>query len=101
MVRTIKLSKHAAKKLDKLLEYLENEWSLKVKKEFIDRLDKSLKLIQENPDLFPESILKKGLHKCVLTKQTTIYYRIDKKSINIVTLFDNRQDPKKLEKETD
>ena len=100
MNRTIKLSKRAAKKLDKLLEYLENEWSLKVKQEFVDKLDKSLKLILENPDLFPESSLKKGLHKCVLTKQTTIFYRVDNENINIVTLFDNRQDPKKLDKET-
>jgi len=100
MIRTIKLSKRAAKKLDKLLEYLETEWSVKVKQEFIDKLDKSLKLIQKNPDLFPESTMKRDLHKCVLTKQTTIFYRVDKKNINIVTLFDNRQDPKKLDKET-
>ena len=73
MIRTIKLSKRAAKKLDKLLEYRENEWSLQVKHEFIDKLDKSLKLIQKNPDLFPESTIENGLHKCVLTKQTTIF----------------------------
>lgn len=100
MSRNINLSKRAANKLEKLLEYLESEWSLKVKKEFINKLDSSLELIKENPDLFPESKIKKGLHKCVVTKQNTIFYRFDKKTINIVTLFDNRQDPKRLDKET-
>ena len=42
MIRKIKLSKRAAKKLEKLLEYLEIKWSIKVKNEFIKKLDKSL-----------------------------------------------------------
>ncbi len=37
-MRTIKLSKRASKNLDKLLEYLENEWSLKVKSDFLKNL---------------------------------------------------------------
>ena len=57
MVRTVKLSKRASRKLDILLEYLETEWSLKVKKEFIEKLDKTLQLIQNNPDTFPKSDL--------------------------------------------
>ena len=98
MTRTIKLSKRAAKNLDKLLEYLENEWTVKVRDEFINRLDNSLKIIAKNPDSFPNSDFIKGLHKCVITKQTTLYYRFDKKHIYVITIFDNRQNPKKLSK---
>ncbi len=99
MKRIIKLSKRTKNKLEKLLEYLEINWSEKVKKEFIEKLDHSLSLIQENPDSFKKSNIIGGLHKCVITKQTTIYYRYDNKNIYIVTLFDNRQNPKKLKKE--
>ena len=99
MIRKVKLSKRAAKKLERLLEYLEIKWSIKVKNDFIKKLDKSLNLIQENPDYFQKSIQIKGLHRCVITKQTTIYYRYDDKFIYVVTLFDNRQDPKKLDNE--
>ena len=99
MKRIIKLSKRTKNKLEKLLEYLEINWSEKVKKEFIEKLDHSLSLIQENPDSFQKSNIIGGLHKCVITKQTTIYYRYDNKNIYIVTLFDNRQNPKKLKKE--
>jgi plasmid stabilization system protein ParE len=100
MVRRIKLSNRTTKKLEKLLEYLESEWSLKVKKEFIKKLDKSLYLIQDNPESFQKSVIVKGLHKCVITKQTTIFYRYDNEHIYIVTLFDNRQNPNKLKRET-
>lgn len=99
MKRIIKLSRRTKNKLEKLLEYLEINWSEKIKKEFIKKLDHSLSLIQQNPVSFPKSNIIGGLHKCVITKQTTIYYRYDKKNIYIVTLFDNRQNPKKLKKE--
>lgn len=94
MDRTIKLSKRTAGKLEKLLEYLESGWSEKVKRDFIKKLDRSLNLIKINPDSFEKTEVVKGLHKCVISKQTTLYYRYNKNFINIVTLFDNRQDPK-------
>lgn len=99
MKRQIKLSKRTKNKLEKLLEYLEINWSEKVKKEFVKKLDHSLSLIQQNPDSFQKSNIIRGLYKCVITKQTTIYYRYNNKNIYIVTLFDNRQNPEKLKKE--
>ena len=53
--REIRLSKRAMRKLDSLLVYLEEEWSTKVKHEFVLKLDKSLKQIQKLPDSFTES----------------------------------------------
>jgi plasmid stabilization system protein ParE len=98
-MRKIILSARATKKLDKLLDYLKTEWSEKVKNDFIKKLDKSIDLIKKFPDSAEESDLKKGLHKCVVTKQTTIFYLYDSKTIKIVTIFDNRMDPGKLKKE--
>jgi plasmid stabilization system protein ParE len=99
-MRQIKLSKRASQKLEKLLEYLELEWSLKVKNDFIKKLDKSLKRIQKFPESCQQSVFIMGLHMLVITKQTSLFYRFDSKTITIVTLFDNRMDPKKLKKET-
>lgn len=99
MKREIRLSKRAMKKLDSLLVYLENEWSTKVKHNFILKLDKSLKQIQKLPDSFPESEKIRGLRKCVVTKQTTVFYRYSDTSIDVITIFDNRQNPKSQKKE--
>lgn len=54
-MRTIILSKRASNQLERLFEYLELEWSPKVKQEFIKKLDKSLKQIQQYPDGFSET----------------------------------------------
>lgn len=99
MKREIRLSKRAMKKLDSLLVYLENEWSTKVKHNFILKLDKSLKQIQKLPDSFPESEKIRGLRKCVVTKQTTVFYRYSETSIDVITIFDNRQNPKSQKQE--
>jgi plasmid stabilization system protein ParE len=98
-MRKIILSKRASNKLEKLLEYLELEWSLKVKIDFIEKLDKSLKRLQKFPESCQQSDLIKGLHMLVVTKQTSLFYRFDSKNITIVTLFDNRMNPEKLKKE--
>lgn len=100
MKRAIRVSRRAMKNLDSLLVYLKEEWSTKVKHDFVQKLDKSLKQIQELPDSFPESDNIRGLRKCVVTKQTTVFYKYSDTTIYVVTIFDNRQNPKSLERET-
>ncbi|MDH5476363.1 MAG: type II toxin-antitoxin system RelE/ParE family toxin [Cyclobacteriaceae bacterium] len=96
MSKKVVFSPTATRKLLVLLEYLENKWSEKVKKEFIEKLDKSILRITDFPKSCSESIEIKGLFKCVVTKQTSLFYRIKSKEIEVVTLFDTRQNPKKL-----
>ncbi|MCF8352665.1 MAG: type II toxin-antitoxin system RelE/ParE family toxin [Bacteroidales bacterium] len=98
-MRKVIISKRASNKLAKLLEYLEKEWSLKVKNDFIEKLDKAVTQIRKYPKSAEESKAKSGLRKYVVTNQTTVFYRFDSKSVKIVTLFDNRMDPEKLKNE--
>jgi plasmid stabilization system protein ParE len=96
MAKRVVLSASAKTKLDALLLYLQQEWSEKVKREFIDKLDVKIRQVAHYPKSCPESSTFKNLYKCVVTKQTTFYYRIKEEEIEIITLFDSRQDPKKL-----
>lgn len=95
------LSELAAAKLLKLSEYLLENWNLKTRDKFIDKLSEKIKQISTHPQSCPESSEIKGLFKCVVTKQTTFYYRIsfELKEIEIITIFDTRQSPDKLEKD--
>lgn len=99
MSRKVVISKTAKKKLEKIFEYLIKEWSVKVKKDFVETLDSSIEIIKKQPEIFPESKKGKSLRKCIITKQMTLYYRYNSKRINIVTLFDTRQNPNELDKE--
>lgn len=99
MIRNVIVSKLAEDKLQKLFDYLTESWSLKVKSDFVEKLDRSIEIIKTQPESFPESDIKPGLHKCVVSKQTTLYFRFTSSQIKIVNIFDNRQDPSKLNKE--
>jgi plasmid stabilization system protein ParE len=96
-MRTVVLSKQASNKLEKLLNYLETEWSENVKQNFIKKFDNSVKFISSFPEATEKSNLKKGLHRCVVTEQTTIYYQFNNFEIQIVTIFDTRMNPKRLQ----
>jgi plasmid stabilization system protein ParE len=95
------LSDLAELKLLKLNKHLLENWSKKVRDNFIDKLSDRIKQISKQPKSCPESSEFNGLYKCVVTKQSTFYYRIleTKNEIEIITLFDTRQNPKKLKKD--
>jgi len=95
------LSALAEDKLTKLTKYLESEWSRKVKEEFIAILTERINQIATHPESCPQSFIHQGLYKCVVTRQTTFYYRINRKlnEVEIITVFDTRQNPDKLERE--
>lgn len=96
MNRRVIISPIAEKKLEALLDYLLEEWSLKVKTNFIKRLDEYLQIIKQEPESFPESEKVSGLRRCVITRQISIYYEFNEKEIRILTFFDTRQNPGKL-----
>ena len=100
MARIVRLSKKASVKFDNIIEHLKSEWSEKVKDEFILKLDKAMDHLAQFPASHPKSETIKGLHRYVITRQTTIFYRFNKNVVTIVTLFDNRQDPNKIKEET-
>lgn len=60
MKREVIFSKNAEKRLIDLLEYLELKWSLKVINKFISKLDKSIYIIQNEPEIFPKSQVNKN-----------------------------------------
>ncbi|HET8886687.1 MAG TPA: type II toxin-antitoxin system RelE/ParE family toxin [Salinimicrobium sp.] len=95
------LSELAENKLLQLSQYLLDEWSLKTKDKFIQKLTDKINQISSQPDSCPKSKKLNGLYKCVVTKQTTFYYRILHQSneIEIITIFDTRQNPDKLIKD--
>lgn len=91
----IKWSAKAKKDYVNILNYLQEEWSAKEVNKFTEKVSKTLFHIAKYPQIFPHS-QRKNIRKCVLTKQVTLYYKLRKKDIILITLFDTRQNPAKL-----
>jgi len=93
------LSPLAEKKIQLILDYLEQEWSIKNREEFLSKLIKKIDQISNQPKSCIKSKDFPDLYKCIVTKQTSFYYRIKSNEIEVITLIDNRQDPKKIREE--
>lgn len=92
------LSELAESKLLRLNNYLLEKWDRKTRDIFFKKLNDKIQQISLQPESCPRSNALNGLYRCVVTKQITFYYRILKRSkeIEIITVFDTRQDPEKL-----
>jgi plasmid stabilization system protein ParE len=89
-------SEESLTNLEDILDYLQSKWTEKEVVKFKQKLSDQLDIISIFPNLFPASQINPTLRKAVLSKQTTLFYQVDEKSIYIVYLFDTRQNPDKL-----
>jgi len=96
MLNEIIWSPLAKKDLDNILGYLNKNWSNKIALNFIDILEDLLWQIAINPKQFPIINENLKVRKCVVTKHNSLYYKQNNDRIEVLRLFDNRQDPDKL-----
>lgn len=82
--------------LENITDYLFENWSAKTAIQFISLVDHLVDLISENPKQFPQINPKLKVRKCVITKHNSIFYRVSAKQIDILRIFDTRQNPEKL-----
>ena len=93
------LSPLAAKKLEITLDQIRDYWSERIKDEFLDRFKSKVVQISRFPESISQSTKQDGLFKAVVDRNTSFIYRINKDSIEIITVFDNRQNPDDIEAE--
>ena len=92
-MRKIVISKRAENSTEKLLDYLEKTWSIKVKNKFLGKLEYSVKVLAKYTQSGFESIKIPGLRMKVITKQTSVFYKFNESELKTVALFDNRMHP--------
>jgi plasmid stabilization system protein ParE len=92
----IEWSEEAIRNLDSIIEYLTYRWTDREIKNFFVKLEKRLQTISLQPTSYPNSAQKPYVRRSVLSKQTTIFYSVIGDKLFIVSLFDTRQNPVKL-----
>ncbi|MFP5471281.1 MAG: type II toxin-antitoxin system RelE/ParE family toxin [Bacteroidia bacterium] len=73
----------------KIIDYIVEQWGVASAMDFIQETSDFVELLSKNSKLCPES-KKKNLRKCLVSKQVSLIYQIEKNKISIVTLIDNR-----------
>jgi plasmid stabilization system protein ParE len=96
MHRQVVWSPLAERDIANILEYLNKNWDEKVTNDFIDLTEELIGQISNNPRQFPVVYKKEKIRKCVLTKHNTLFYRGSKSRVDILRIYDTRQDPETL-----
>jgi len=86
----------AISNLEDILDYLKRRWTQREINNFKKILSRQVRLIEQNPLLFPVSQINPRLRKAVLSKQTTIFYEVVDNVIYLAYLFSNKQDIDKI-----
>ena len=90
------LSPSAKADIENITQYLNQEWGKNVLTKFLFKVKWIINQIVFNPLQYPVINSKLKIRRCVIAKQNTLYYRLVNGKIEIVRIFDNRQDPNKL-----
>ncbi len=85
---------NALQELQATITYLEENWTEKEIRNFAAKLDNTLQLIKSNPELFPNSDYI-HIRRAVVTKHNIIYYSINERHIEIISLFSTQQNSSK------
>ncbi|MEQ8559941.1 MAG: type II toxin-antitoxin system RelE/ParE family toxin [Cytophagales bacterium] len=90
------LSPLAVETLEAILDFIEENWSRKSREKALEKVLSKFDQIKLQPKSCPESAIRPKLFRCVVSKQTSFFYRILNDEIEVIIFIDNRQDPKDL-----
>ncbi|MDH5399522.1 MAG: type II toxin-antitoxin system RelE/ParE family toxin [Cyclobacteriaceae bacterium] len=92
----VRYSLRARQEEIEILEYVQARFGQNTAREVYESIEQTIEKIAVMPGMFPSSKKQKGLRKCVLSKQTSIYYRVSNDWIEVVSFRANLKDPGKF-----
>lgn len=79
-----------------IVQFIKETWGKQSAENFAAKIDVIVNLLSKFPFIGKIIFLQKHIRSFVISKQTTLVYRIKGEKIIILNLFDNRQSPDKL-----
>lgn len=93
MAFSIVWSKTASDTLHNLTEFLAESWNEKVIVRFIDKVYKSVEMVENFPELRRIYDLQKGIRVLLIQPYTNLFYRIDGFNVVLIEFVGTRTDP--------
>lgn len=88
-------TKTARNSLQETYKFVTEVWDDTIADDFIVLLDERINQLQKNPSLAPK-LKESEIHRMVIHKSVSLFYRIYPDYIKLLLLWDNRQNPKDL-----
>lgn len=100
MSYTIAWTEEALSTFEDRIAYLKEHWTEREIKNFKNRVNEYLKILETEPLMAKRPGRFKNVHMGLILKQVSLVYRVKPivKQIELISFIDNRQNPKRLEK---
>lgn len=85
----------AINSFEKIVEYLDGNWTSKEVDVFVSKVNNVLEILRVFPRLFRQSERHPGLHRGIIVRQISLIYKIvpEENKIVLITFWDNRRNP--------
>jgi len=88
-------TKRSLARFQEINTHISTEFGELPSKKFRSKVFDFLELLERFPELGTLEVAEKNIRGFQISKQTRIFYRINKDQISLLTFFDIRQDPEK------
>lgn len=78
------------------IEYLEEELTEKEVIRFIEKVSQVVAVLKVSPQTFQKRHKDSNIYKITIVKQITLYYQINKNTVELLIFWNTYQNPKKL-----
>lgn len=99
MDKEIRWTPEALSSFQKVIDYLEKNWSENEITNLVSSTERVIKFISQNPKMF-RATNQENLREALITPHNLMIYKIKKTSIDLITFWDVRQNPKKKKRKT-
>ncbi|WP_269240330.1 type II toxin-antitoxin system RelE/ParE family toxin [Flavobacterium limnophilum] len=86
-------SENAETTFDVIVLYIEAKFGVISAKKFIRKVDSVIHSISKQPYIYKSSNFNNKVRKATITKQCSLFYEINKETIQLSYFWDNRQEP--------
>jgi plasmid stabilization system protein ParE len=92
----VRYSTRAYIEYEEILDYVFKKFGAEIAAKVDTYFEEVIDQITINPFLYPYSDKKENLRRCVISHQTTLYYRFNGECIELVSFRGNRMNPETL-----
>ena len=79
----------------RVIDYLAEEWSAEIAERFSENVQARLEILSNYPFLGIASTKEFSVRSISISKHNRLYYRITSSAIEVLDIFDTRQNPEK------
>lgn len=95
MAHKIKFTTRANEELDKILEFLEENYSFDTAAELLLKVYDVMDMLSNFPFIGSKEIPEKNIRAIIITKHLKLFYRVEDIEVILLNFFDTRQNPDK------